>query len=576
MIPREAKRDGARALPTIDETPAWALASSVASDGLWYIDVARSQVRLSPRALEMLGYRANDPEPSVDQLSMHVDAAHLGALRESLEAIRRGDSTRLDTELQVLTKGGERRWMQVRARSRRGADGELALLAGSLCDIDRRKRAELTLRDEARRDPLTALPNRIAVGEWLMARIARAATMPEPRFAVLYIDLDRFKLVNDSLGHAAGDALLLEAAARLGADLGTNDLLARVGGDEFVVLLNAVEGGEQARRYATVLVERMRAMLVAERREIYTTISVGVRTSGEWSMKPTELVRDADVAMYESKRLGGGRVTVFDRTMFERLAAAFQVQSELHRALRKGEFRLAYQPIFDGADGRLCGFEALVRWEHPVRGCLNAKEFVTEANDTGLIVEIGQWVIGEVCRQLAEWGREYPNAMSLSLAVNLCDRELIDPEFASSVAATLAQHDVDPSRLVLEMSEGVITSHKELAVPALRRLRDLGVQVQMDGFGSGSSSLSALRRLPISAIKIDRALIARVVEDEESRALVGTIAALAGALKLDVVAEGVETGAQAAVLARMGGFRYVQGHYFSRPVDTDVAEEMLE
>ena len=288
-------------------------------------------------------------------------------------------------------------------------------------------------------------------------RAYRTTRRPHAAVLAAIAKVDRFKIINDSLGHAAGDALLLEAAFRLGADLGPNDLLARVGG------------------------------------------SVGVRVRGGWSMKPSHLLRDADVAMYESKRLGGGRVTVFDDAMYLEMVEAFRVQTDLHRALNHGEFRLVYQPIFDGSDGRLCGFKALARWDHPTRGCLSAKDFVKEANDSGLIVQIGRWVIGEACRQLSNCGKEYPNAMPLTVAVNLCDRELIDPEFASSV-----------------------------------------------------------------------------VEDEESRAIVGTIVAFAHALSLDVVAEGVETAAQAAVLAEMGGFRYVQGHYFSRPLGADDAEEMID
>jgi diguanylate cyclase (GGDEF)-like protein/PAS domain S-box-containing protein len=555
------------------ERSAWALAASVANDGLWYLHRASGRVRLSPRALELLGYAPEDEAPGIADLAAHVDGTHIRALRDAMRLLRRGDRTRVELELRALTRGGERRWMVVRARARHGADG--LVIAGSISDVDRRKRAELALREELRRDPLTGLPNRAAMSDWLTARIARAAQSPRPRFAVLYIDLDRFKIINDSLGHASGDALLMETAQRLATVLGPDDLLARVGGDEFVALLNAVDDEQQAQRVAAAVQERMRESVVSSGREVFTSLSIGVRVSGAWSMKPSDLLRDADVAMYHAKQHGGARTMMFDQTMFDAMAAKFRTQTELHRALLHGELRLAYQPIFDAADTRLCGFEALARWNHPTRGPLCAGDFVTEANESGLIVQIGQWVLREACRQLADWNAEHPHALPLTIAVNLCDRELIDPAFVESVESALAESGLPASRLVLEMTEGVMMTHMETAVPALRRLRALGVQIQLDDFGRGYSSLSALRRMPLSAIKIDRSFITGIVGDEECRAIVGTIASFAKALGLDVVAEGVETREQAAVLSSMGGFRYVQGHYFGAPVVPTEAEEII-
>jgi diguanylate cyclase (GGDEF)-like protein/PAS domain S-box-containing protein len=574
--PSDERRSPLVAAPATDDREAWALASSVANDGLWYLDTARDELRLSPRALEMLGYAADEPHPPFDALARHVDASQIAGVREVITALLQGKKKRFEIEMRVFTSGGEVRWMQLRGRSRRGRSGEITLVAGSLTDIDHRKRAELALRDEMRRDPLTGLANRAAVGDWLTARIARAANAPLPHFAVLFVDLDRFKIINDSLGHAAGDALLIETAKRLSVALGPADLLARVGGDEFVILLDAVQGEHDARRVAEAVHTRMRERIVANHRDVFTSMSVGVRVSGNWSTKPSDLLRDADVAMYHAKRHGGARTVVFDQAMFEEMVSKFRVQSELHRALHEEEFGIVYQPIFLGDDMRLCGFEALARWDHPSRGRLSAGEFVNEANESGLIVQIGRWIVSEACRQLADWERAYPNALPLTVAVNLCDREIMDPEFASSVEAALQESGLRPSRLVLEMTEGVMMTHMETAVPALQRLRALGVQIQLDDFGKGYSSLSALRRMPLTAIKIDRSFITGIVDDEECRAIVGTIAAFARALGLDVVAEGVETRAQARVLAEMGGFRYVQGHYFGRPVGSSQAEALFD
>jgi diguanylate cyclase (GGDEF)-like protein/PAS domain S-box-containing protein len=574
--PSEERRGPVAAVPATDDRDAWSFASSVANDGLWFLDRTRDELRLSPRALELLGYSSGDPHPSFDVLARHVDAAQIAGVRAAIDAALRGEKPRFEIEMRVFTTSGEVRWMQLRGRSRRGRSGEITLLAGSLADIDRRKRAELALREEMRRDPLTGLPNRAVLADWLAARIARAANAPLPRFAVLYIDLDRFKIINDSLGHATGDALLIETAKRLSAELGPADLLARVGGDEFVVLLDTVQGEEDARRVAAAVQTRMRHAITANHREVFTSLSVGVRVSGSWSTKPSDLLREADVAMYHAKRHGGARTIVFDQAMFEEMVEKFRVQSELHRALHREEFGVAYQPIFVGDERRLCGFEALARWNHPSRGRLTAGDFVNEANESGLIVQIGRWVLSEACRQLADWEREFPNALPLTVAVNLCDREIIDPDFPSSVEAALEETGLRPSRLVLEMTEGVMMSHMETALPALERLRALGVQIQLDDFGKGYSSLSALRRLPLTAIKIDRSFITGIVEDEECRAIVGTIAAFAHALGLDVVAEGVETAAQAALLSEMGGFRYVQGHYFGKPVGSGEAEGLIE
>ena len=556
------------------ERAAWALAASVATDGLWYLRLPHGTVTLSPRALEMLGYAPEDTSPGMADLAAHVDAGHLPALRAAMRQLRRGDRTRVDLELLALTRGGERRWMLVRARVRRDADG--MVIAGSMVDIDRRKRAELSLREELRRDPLTGLPNRAAIADWLTARIARSAAGGRPRFAVLYIDLDRFKIINDSLGHAAGDALLRVTAQRLSIVLGPDDLLARVGGDEFVALLDAVADEGDAQRVGAEIQRRMRAGVEALGREVFTSLSIGVRVSGSWSMKPSDLLRDADLAMYEAKKGGGARTVMFDQRMFDDMAAKFRTQTELHRALQHDEFRLAYQPIFDATDTRLCGFEALARWDHPTRGRLCAGDFVEAANESGLIVEIGRWVLREACRQLADWNAEYPNSFPLSIAVNLCDRELIDPDFVESVESALAESGLSPTRLVLEMTEGVMLTHMETAVPALRRLRARGVQIQLDDFGRGYSSLSALRRMPLSAIKIDKSFIAGVVADEECRSIVATIASFARALGLDVVAEGVETREQARALAGMGGFRYVQGNLYGHPGAAGAAGVLID
>ena len=544
---------------------AWALAASVASDGLFYFDSAERQLRLAPRAMELLGYAAHEAPPSLAELKELTTGRDAASLERALLELWRGERQKVDSDVQITRAGKPVRWLQVRARRGQQEDGTSLFVAGSLCDVDQRKRAELALRNEARTDSLTGLPNRAALAQRLTARIARASIAPTPRFALLYVDLDRFKIVNDGLGHAFGDEMLVEITRRISSVLGADDMLARVGGDEFVVVLDDVDGDDDAHDRASAIHRALDTGVKVAGRELHTTISIGVRTSADAVTKPSDMLRDADVAMYRAKHHGGARTVVFDRRMHEEQVERLRVQNDLHQALRRDEMRVVYQPIFDLAERRLCGFEALLRWQHPTRGRLRAGDFVREANDTGLIVHIGRWVMNEVCTQLADWRHAYPHAQPLSITVNLCDREIVDPDFASSVEMALYKHDVPPSHLTLEMSEGAMTSSGEVAIDALRRLRDRGVRIQMDGFGTGSTSLAALRRMPVSAIKIARSCIAKVSEDDESRAIVATIGAYATALGIDVIAEGVETREQASELGKIGNFRYVQGNHFGQP-----------
>ena len=550
---------------------AWSVAASVTADALWYFDVPADRLCLSPRALELLGYRIDDESPDA-AIARHVHPDDLIELQRTVHRMVRGEE-RCDLEIRRLTLSGEAMWTLVRMRARHDPGGNLTILAGAIACIDAQKRAELKLRDDARRDALTALPNRIALYERLSARIARAERSRLPKFAVLYLDLDRFKLINDSLGHATGDALLRESAQRLQGILGSRDLLARVGGDEFVILLNEVESEEDAVATCERMHAVMRELVPLVGRDIFTSLSIGVRMSGESTFKAGDMVRDADTAMYHAKRQGGGRTTVYDQKMHRKMVERLKVQTELAYALRRAELRVAYQPIFDVCEKRLRGFEALVRWQHPTRGPLSAGDFVDEATDSGLIVLIGRWMLGEVCSQLAAWRREVPNLEPVCVSLNICDREIIDPDFTQAVEEALLAHDLPPSSLVVEMSEAAMTANAEHAIPALRKLRDLGVQIQMDGFGRGYTSLDVLRRMPLTSIKIDRTYVAGVAVDEESRAMVGTINAFARALGLDVVAEGVETKEQAAAISSM--VRYAQGNHFGRPAAASSARRLL-
>ncbi len=559
----------------VGDRDAWELAASVANDGLWYFDAAECRLHLAPRTMELLGYQASDAQPNHEQIEQHLHAADRPVMRRAMAELLRGDRARAELEVRLIAVSGETRWTRVRIRSRRDASGRVLLIAGSLADIDHSKRGELALREESRRDVLTGLPNRLALAQRLTARIARADGARDPGFAVLYLDLDRFKIINDSLGHATGDAMLIEAAARIASVLGPQDLLARVGGDEFVVVLDEVTDEHEVHRIAGAIHAVTRPAMPLGDREVLTTLSIGIRVSDATESKPADLLRDADLAMYQAKRHGGARTVSFDDQMYQEMVARHQTQSELQHALARNELRVAYQPVFDLRDRRLCGFEALVRWQHPTRGCLNATSFVSEAMENGFIVQIGRWMLNEICSQLADWRVTYPNAMPFTVTLNLSDREVMDPEFAAAVEDALRKHGVPANYLTLEMTEGAMTASGEHTITVLRRLRSQGVNIQMDGFGRDSSSLAALRRMPVSAIKIDRSFVAGIATDDACRAIVATINGFACALGLDVIAEGVETRAQADALAEIGNFRYAQGHHFGPPAGELEVEELL-
>ncbi|MBA3891581.1 MAG: EAL domain-containing protein, partial [Gemmatimonadaceae bacterium] len=534
--------------------------ASVSREGAWYWDVRRGVVHVSPRTSEMLGAaRADAARPARDVLRF-LNAADLPLVRRTMRQLASGHRSRADIECRLLTPGGETRWMLLRARALAGAGGTAHYVAGVILDIDARRQSEDRLRHEARHDPLTGLPNRAAFTDALYARIARAVAGEQP-FAVAYLDLDRFKLVNDTLGHGCGDSLLSAAAARLQGCLGAGDVLARMGGDEFVALIDRAADAE---RVVGEMQRTMRAPLVAEGRSIFTSVSIGVRLCHADRCRPSELVRDADLAMYEAKRAGGARSVTFARALHDAVLRRFTIHHELQAALHGEQFRLAYHPIFDTAEHRLCGFEARLRWAHPERGMLAAVEFIDDANESGVIVPIGRWVVREVCAQLADWNGAYPQGVRVSVGVNLCDRELLDPEFVTSIEDALSTSGVEPSQLRLEMTEGAVAAHFTAIKPVLERLHSLGVRLQLDDFGAGRTSIGMLPRLPLSAVKLDRGVVGAMAGCNETQALVATILSFANRLGLEVIADGVDSDEQVALLASLGECRYVQGRVAER------------
>ena len=446
---------------------------------------------------------------------------------------------------------------------------------GRVCcfrDITERNRAEEKLRYYALHDTLTDLPNRVAFMNHLKNAVERSNGNSFAKFAVLFLDLDRFKLINDSLGHVVGDKLLIAISERLIACVRPGDVVARLGGDEFTILLN--RSGEMGE--VTKIAERLQARISEpfkiDNYEVFTTASIGVVVSSNVERQAEDFLRDADAAMYRAKESGKARYEIFDREMHVRNMNLLQIETDLRHAVERNEFEVLYQPIVDLATGRVQEFEALIRWRHPKHGLVTPDEFVSVAEETGLIIPIGKWILEESCRQTADWQQRY--SFPLSISVNLSAKQLMHPTLTAQVKDVLFTTGLDASQLKLEVTESTVMEHSEKALKVLVELDELGVELSTDDFGTGYSSLSYLQRFPFERLKIDRSFIRIMGNDKKSGAIVKTILMLGENLDIEVVAEGIETKQQLEMLRDLG-CKTGQGYLFSRPVNAATAEEFL-
>jgi diguanylate cyclase (GGDEF)-like protein len=440
--------------------------------------------------------------------------------------------------------------------------------------LARRERVERRQRHEALHDGLTGLPNRLL----FMERLDRAARRAERRagsFAVVLLDLDNFRVVNDSLGHTAGDELLVAVARRLSACARSEDTVARLGGDEFAFLLERIDTPADAARVAERALEALASAIDISGYEVFTSASFGIALSDNGSTRPEFLLRSADLAMGRAKAAGRARFAVFDPGMHADALERLRLETDLRRAVERQSFELHYQPIIALGDGRIVGFEALVRWRHPDRGLIAPATFIGVAESTGLIVSLGAWVLTEACRQLRTWHEMFPGRPPLTMAVNVSVRQLVRADFVQVVANALQQHKVDPTWLHLELTESVLIEQPEVAIERLRSLKALGVRVHLDDFGMGYSSLGVLDRLPLNAVKIDRTFVSAMDREQRFAQLVRTILALAASLGLEVIAEGVSGDAHLTALRALG-CTYGQGYLFSPAVDASAVRAMLE
>lgn len=441
-------------------------------------------------------------------------------------------------------------------------------------DITKRRAAEELLLHEATHDALTGLPNRAQFTEILTDAIRKAENNKNYQFAVLFLDLDRFKVINDGLGHVMGDKLLVAIAQRLANCIRPEDTVARFGGDEFTILLNNLKNVDYAIEIAERLQEEIIQPFAVDGHEVYTSASVGITISDAANRKPEDFLRDSDTAMYRAKAAGKARYQIFDSAMHIRSMNLLQIENDLRRAVEREEFFVVYQPIVDLRTGAIREFEALVRWNHPEHGFIPPNDFIPVAEENGLIMAIDRWVLTEACRQLSEWQKNPLYKDSLSVSVNLSTKLLINTNLTKQIRDLTEEMNLDPHCLKLEVTETSVMENAEIALQILSDINALGVRISSDDFGTGYSSLSYLHRFPFSRLKIDRSFIGRMDTDEKSEEIVRTIMTLAENLNLEVVAEGIENEPQFRRLRELG-CQFGQGYLFSKPVEAELAGKLL-
>ncbi|HEX6034629.1 MAG TPA: EAL domain-containing protein [Anaerolineales bacterium] len=550
------------------------LAAQGANDGLWDWNLSEDRIYYSPRWKSILGYQNDEIGSRPEDWLERVHPDDQIQLRMELAAHLKGQTQHFESEHRIQHKDGTYRWVLTRGLAVQNEQGIAYRIAGSQSDTTDRKRVEEQLLYDAFHDALTGLPNRALFQDRLSQAIERSNRQDDYAFGMLFLDLDQFKVVNDSLGHTAGDELLISTARLLENCIRTVDTVARLGGDEFVILLDDPDHLEGTIEVAERIQTALQSPFILGEKSLYTSTSIGIVFSERGYERPEDALRDADIAMYQAKSQGKSRYVVFDPQMLRGAVARLELENDLRRAYERGEFQLYYQPIMTLAENKIVGFESLLRWHHPKQGFIPPADFIPLAEETGLIIPIGRWVLREACRQMQDWQERFPVSQEFYVSVNISAKQLMEPGFTRQVLETLQESGLAAKQLCLEITESILMENNGVCEAAILNLREQGLQVFIDDFGTGYSSLSYIQRFPVKTIKIDRSFINQIGHEGNNTELLASILRFAFDLELEAIAEGVETSQQLAQLKSLL-CNYGQGYYISKPLDPRSAESLL-
>jgi diguanylate cyclase (GGDEF)-like protein/PAS domain S-box-containing protein len=568
-----SRRQIERALRESEER--YALAMRGANDGIWDWNLRTNKIYFSPRWKGMLGYEEDQIEDDPAEWFDRIHPQDVEKVKLAISAHIRGLTAHFESEHRVQHKNGEYLWMLSRGLAVRDKDSSATRIAGSQTDISGRKTAEAKLLHDAFYDRLTGLPNRALFMDRLRSAIERSKRRSDYGFAVLFLDLDQFKNVNDTLGHPVGDQLLVAIGNMLKSNLRATDTVARLGGDEFVILLEDTKDENAAITISKWIVKKFSSPFRLAENDVFVTTSIGIVLSTLGYDQPEDVLRDADIAMYAAKAQGKGIFQVFNPAMRERILRRVGLEADFRQALVSKQIRIHYQPIISIRTGELLGLEALARWQHPERGLISPLEFIPLAQETGLIITLDQWMLTEASRQVHAWQARYHLDPALKLNINIAHSLFTQTGLTNRIEAILKDTGLDKHNLQLEITEDALVEHNGPISRIISELNNMGIEVNIDDFGTGYSSLIHLQKLPVSALKIDHTFIQQLRQVSGNTEIVRTIIDLAHDLKLTVYAEGIETPEQLNQLKAMD-CDCGQGFLFSPPLDPEAIEALLE
>ncbi|CAO3379563.1 diguanylate cyclase/phosphodiesterase (GGDEF & EAL domains) with PAS/PAC sensor(s) [Azospirillum argentinense] len=552
----------------------YALAAAGANDGLWDWRLDTDEVYYSPRWAAMLGFAGDSLSNRIGEWFGRVHPDDLAGLRTAIDLHLTGEREHLQHVFRIRAADGDELWMLVRGLAVRDGSGRAVRIAGSMTDITAQKRAEQQLLFDAFHDGMTGLPNRTLLLDRIGQALDRNRRAGGKAFAVIFVDLDRFKSINDALGSGVGDRLLKTIAERLDETRRMGDTLARLSADEFAVLLDGIDDVGDALSAAERMGEAVARPLALDGHELVLSASIGIALSVSGYDRAEEMLRDASLAMYRAKSGGRARIDVFDSNLRRQAMAQMRTETDLRTALEQDQLVLYYQPIVALSSGHIAGFEALMRWKHPERGLVPPGEFIPLAEESGLIVPMGRWALREAARQLGRWQVRFPRPVPLFMSVNVSSRQFSDDDLIGLVSEVLQESGVPPSSLKLEITESLLMKDPAKCRVLMQGIRDMDVRLSIDDFGTGYSSLSYLHKFPADTLKIDRSFVQAISSGEGNAAIVQVIATLAAILGMEAVAEGVETEMESEFLRDIL-CKYAQGYLYARPAPADAIEALL-